>query len=114
MPPISSASTPRRYKIIAFTLSGAFAAAAGAIYASWIGYIEPTDVYDVLFSIKPIIMALLGGMGTVFGPVIGAVAFLALDEVVWRNFLQLHTGVLGFLIVVLILFLPVGPVVNRP
>jgi len=53
-------------------------------------------------------MALLGGMGTVFGPIIGAVAFLALDELVWRNFLQLHTGVLGFLIVVLILFLPSG------
>jgi branched-chain amino acid transport system permease protein len=97
-----------RYKIIAFTISGAFAAAAGAIYASWTGYIEPSDVYDVLFSIKPIIMALLGGMGTVVGPVIGAVAFLVLDEVVWRNFLQLHTGVLGFLIVVLILFLPSG------
>jgi branched-chain amino acid transport system permease protein len=97
-----------RYKIIAFTLSGAFAAAAGAIYASWTGYIEPSDVYDVLVSIKPIIMALLGGMGTVVGPVIGAIAFLALDEFVWRNFLQLHTGVLGFLIVVLILFLPSG------
>jgi branched-chain amino acid transport system permease protein len=97
-----------RYKIIAFTISGALAAAAGAIYASWTGYIEPSDVYDVLFSIKPIIMALLGGMGTVIGPVIGAVAFLVLDEVVWRNFLQLHTGVLGFLIVVLILFLPSG------
>lgn len=97
-----------RYKIIAFALSGAFAAAAGAIYASWTGYIEPSDVYDVLFSIKPIIMALLGGMGTVFGPVIGAIAFLALDEFVWRNFLHLHTGVLGFLIVALILFLPSG------
>src|SRR6185437_6896612 len=97
-----------RYKVIAFTLAGAFAAGAGAIYASWTAYIEPSDVYDVLFSIKPIIMALLGGMGTVVGPVIGAVAFLALDEFVWRNFLQLHTGVLGFLIVVLILFLPSG------
>ena len=97
-----------RYKVIAFTLCGALASAAGAVYASWTGYIEPSDVYDVLFSIKPIMMALLGGMGTVFGPAIGAVAFLALDEFVWRNFLQLHTGVLGFLIVVLILFLPSG------
>lgn len=97
-----------RYKIVAFTLSGSFASAAGAIYASWTGYIEPTDVYDVLFSVKPIIMALLGGMGTVVGPVVGAIAFLALDEFVWRNFLLLHTGVLGFLIVVLILFLPSG------
>jgi branched-chain amino acid transport system permease protein len=97
-----------RYKIIAFTLSGGFAAAAGGIYASWIGYIEPSDVYDVLFSIKPILMVLLGGMGTVFGPILGAVAFLVLDEIVWRNFLELHTGTLGLLIVILVLFLPAG------
>jgi branched-chain amino acid transport system permease protein len=97
-----------RYKIYAFSLSGGFAAIAGAIYASWTGYIEPTDVYDVLFSIKPILMTLLGGMGTLFGPIIGAVAFLVLDELVWRNLLELHTGVLGLLIVILILFLPAG------
>jgi branched-chain amino acid transport system permease protein len=97
-----------KYKIIAFTLSGGFAAAAGGIYASWIGYIEPSDVYDVLFSIKPILMVLLGGMGTVFGPIFGAVAFLVLDEIVWRNFLELHTGTLGLLIVILVLFLPAG------
>jgi branched-chain amino acid transport system permease protein len=97
-----------RYKIYAFSLSGGFAAVAGAVYASWTGYIEPTDVYDVLFSIKPILMVLLGGMGTVFGPIIGAVAFLLLDELVWRNLLELHTGVLGLLIVLLILFLPAG------
>jgi branched-chain amino acid transport system permease protein len=97
-----------RYKIYAFTLSGGFAAAAGGIYASWIGYIEPGDVYDVLFSIKPIVMVLLGGMGTVFGPIFGAVAFLVLDEVVWRNFLELNTGILGLLIVILILYLPAG------
>jgi branched-chain amino acid transport system permease protein len=97
-----------RYKIIAFTLSGGFAAAAGAVYASWTGYIEPSDAYDVLFSIKPILMVLLGGMGTVFGPLLGAVVFLVLDEIVWRNFLQLHTGILGLLIVILILFLPAG------
>lgn len=97
-----------RYKIIAFTLSGCFAAAAGALYASWTGYVEPADAYDVLFSIKPILMVLIGGMGTVFGPMLGAVVFLVLDEIVWRNFLQLHTGILGLLIVILILFLPAG------
>jgi branched-chain amino acid transport system permease protein len=96
------------YKIYAFALAGGFGASAGAVYASWIGYIEPTDVFDVLFSIKPILMMLLGGMGTVLGPVIGAVAFLVLDELVWRNLLELHTGVLGLLIVILILFLPAG------
>lgn len=97
-----------RYKIIAFTLSGAFAAAAGGLYASWTGYVEPSDVYDVLFSIKPIVMVLIGGMGTVLGPIIGAVIFLLFDEIAWRNFLQLHTGIVGLLVVVLILFVPAG------
>ena len=62
----------------------------------------------MLFSIKPIVMVLLGGMGTVFGPIFGAVAFLVLDEVVWRSFLELNTGILGLLIVILILYLPAG------
>ena len=96
------------YKSLAFALSAAFTAAAGAIYASWTAYIEPTDVFDIMFSIKAIVMVLLGGVGTLLGPLLGAAAFLALDELVWRNFLTLHTGILGVLIILLILFLPMG------
>jgi branched-chain amino acid transport system permease protein len=96
------------FKSLAFMLSAAFTAAAGAVYASWTAYIEPADVFDIMFSIKAIVMVLLGGAGTLLGPVLGAVAFLALDELVWRNFLTLHTGILGVLIILLILFLPMG------
>ncbi|TFZ02578.1 branched-chain amino acid ABC transporter permease [Ramlibacter henchirensis] len=96
------------FKSLAFMLSAAFTAAAGAVYASWTAYIEPADVFDIMFSIKAIVMVLLGGAGTLLGPVLGAVAFLALDELVWRNFLTLHTGILGLLIILLILFLPMG------
>jgi branched-chain amino acid transport system permease protein len=95
-------------KVVAFAVSAGFAAFAGGIYASWISFIEPTDVYDILFSIKPIVMVLLGGAGTVFGPIIGAALFLLLDEIVWRNFLETHTGILGLVIVLLILYLPTG------
>lgn len=95
-------------KVIAFALSGGLGALVGGVYASWINFIEPADVYDPLFSIKPIVMVLLGGTGTVFGPVLGAAAFLLLDEIVWRNFLETHTGILGLVIVLLILFLPKG------
>lgn len=97
-----------RAKVIAFALSGGLGALVGGIYTSWIAFIEPADVYDPLFSVKPIVMVLLGGAGTVFGPVLGAVAFLVLDEVVWRNFLETHTGILGLVVVLLILFLPTG------
>lgn len=96
------------YKVAAFMLSGVFVGVAGAVYASWVHYIEPPDVFDVLYSVKAIVMALLGGVGSVFGPLLGAVVFLGLEELVWRKFLEVHTGVLGLLIVLLVMFLPKG------
>ena len=96
------------YKVCAFMLSGAFVGIAGAVYASWVHYIEPPDVFDVLYSVKPIVMVLLGGAGTLFGPLLGAALFLSLEELVWRNYISVHTGVLGLLIVLLVLFLPKG------
>jgi branched-chain amino acid transport system permease protein len=98
----------RRAKVAAFSLSGLIAGATGAVYASWVTYIDPTDVYDVLLSVKPIIMVLIGGVGTVLGPVIGAVVFLGLEELLWRNVLEFHAGFLGLLVVALVLFLPGG------
>ncbi|MFP5405448.1 MAG: branched-chain amino acid ABC transporter permease, partial [Gammaproteobacteria bacterium] len=96
------------YKTLAFALSGVFVAMAGTLYAAWVHYIEPPDVYDILFAVKPIVMVLLGGLGSTVGAVLGAFAFLGIEEVVWRNYLQIHSGMLGFLIVVLLLFLPHG------
>jgi branched-chain amino acid transport system permease protein len=60
-----------RYKVVAFVLSAVFPGVCGGIYASWVNYIDPTDVYDVLLSVKPIVMVLLGGVGTVMGGVYG-------------------------------------------
>ena len=96
------------YKVSAFALSGVFVGVAGAIYASWVHYIEPPDVFDVLYSVKAIVMVLLGGAGSVFGPLVGAAMFLSLEELVWRNYLQASTGLLGLIVVVLVLFLPNG------
>lgn len=95
-------------KSAAFCLSAVFVGAAGAVYASWVNYIEPLDVFDILISVKPIVMVLMGGVGTLLGPVIGAVAFLALEELVWRNILSFHAAILGLIIVALVLFLPGG------
>jgi branched-chain amino acid transport system permease protein len=96
------------YKTASFSLSAIFVGIAGAIYASWVKYIEPPDVFDVLLAIKPMVMVLLGGLGTIFGPALGAVILLAFEELVWRNFLNIHAAALGVIIVVLILFLPNG------
>ena len=102
------------YKSIAFGLSACFVSAAGGIYAAWVHYIDPSDVFDVLYSVKPIVMALMGGLGSPLGVVCGAFIYLGLEEVVWRNYIQIHSGVLGVLIVMLLLFLPHGVISLRP
>lgn len=96
------------YKSLAFAFSGVFVAMAGTLYAAWVHYIEPPDVFDILFAVKPIVMALLGGLGSPAGAVLGAFVFLGIEETVWRNYLQIHSGVLGLMVVVLLLFLPDG------
>jgi len=95
-------------KTAAFSLSAVFVGMAGAIYANWTNYIDPPDVFDVLLAIKPLVMVMLGGLGTVFGPAIGALILIAFEEFVWRNLLTIHAAALGVIIVVLILFLPNG------
>jgi branched-chain amino acid transport system permease protein len=96
------------YKSIAFGLSACFVSCAGGIYAAWVHYIDPSDVFDILYSVKPIVMALMGGLGSPLGVVCGAFLYLGLEEVVWRNYIQIHSGVLGVLIIMLLLFLPHG------
>ncbi len=96
------------YKSIAFGLSACFVGAAGGVYAAWVHYIDPTDVFDILYSVKPIVMALIGGLGSSLGVMIGALLYLVLEEVVWRNYIQFHSAVLGVLIIALLLFLPHG------
>jgi len=98
----------RAAKVAAFTLSAVVAGPAGAIYASSVSYIEPGDVFDIVLTVEPIIMAMLGGVGTVAGPVLGAALFVLLEQTVWANFLSLHAAVLGSVIVVLAIFLPEG------
>jgi len=96
------------YKSVAFGLSACFVGAAGGVYAAWVHYIDPSDVFDILYSVKPIVMALIGGLGSPVGVLVGAFVYLGLEEVVWRNYIQIHSGVLGVLIVLLLLFLPHG------
>jgi branched-chain amino acid transport system permease protein len=95
-------------KIMSFAVSAATAGLVGAVYATWIGYIDPTDAFDDLLSIKPIIMAFIGGVGTILGPIAGAIVFLVLEEFVWRNVLNFHAGILGIIIVALLVFMPGG------
>jgi branched-chain amino acid transport system permease protein len=96
------------YKVMAYILSAAFCGTVGAVYASWVGYIDPTDSFEILLTLKVPVMALMGGAGTVLGPVLGAGAFTLLEEFFWAHFLEYNFAILGFVIVVLIFYLPNG------
>jgi len=98
----------RRYKTIAFALSAVFCGIIGAAYASWVAYISPGDSFSILLTLKVPVMVLLGGPGTLFGPVLGSAAFVIMEETIWARYLDYHQAVLGLVIVLLIFFLPGG------
>ena len=97
-----------RDKTLALTLSAIFCGTVGAISASWVAYIAPTDAFSILLTLKVPVMALLGGPGTVLGPVIGAASFVIIEQTVWSRFLDYNQAALGIVIVLLIFFLPGG------
>jgi len=97
-----------RYKIIAWAISGAMAAAAGAVYAGSNGFIDGPTAFGIDNNVFPIVMTILGGVGTVAGPVFGALILTAINETLWSHFPQIHTLFFGAVIVLVVLFLPRG------
>ncbi|MBA3336184.1 MAG: branched-chain amino acid ABC transporter permease [Chloroflexia bacterium] len=97
-----------RVKMLAFTLSAFFPGAAGAVYARHIGFIDPVTVFAVIWSIRAIATAILGGQGTILGPIIGAVALTLISEEVWIQDPNLYQVIFGGLIVLVVLFMPGG------
>jgi len=97
-----------RYKITAWALSALFTGITGAVYAYWFSYIDPPTVFDVMWVVKMFVIILIGGAGTVFGPVIGAFILETISELVWSRFINLHLGILGLIIMLVVLFMPRG------
>jgi branched-chain amino acid transport system permease protein len=97
-----------RYKIVAWAISGAMAAAAGAVFAGANGFIDGPTAFAVDNNVFPIVMTILGGAGTVAGPIIGALLLTAINESLWSRFPQIHTLFFGLVIVLVVVFLPRG------
>lgn len=99
---------PTPYKTIAWAISAFFTGLAGAGYAYWMSYIDPGEAYQIMPSIKMYLMMVLGGRGTVFGPIIGAFFIEFISELVWGKFLELHFLILGLILVFVVIFTPTG------
>lgn len=96
------------YKILAFALCSVFAAIAGGIHAYWITYLDPSSAFDITLNVKMIIMAVFGGPGTIFGPVLGALVLSAISEILASRVTSLASVFFGLVIVSAIVFMPRG------
>ena len=97
-----------RYKRIAFVVSAVLTGLLGVIYAHSLGYITTDSVYRDDTNLSLIVYSLLGGMGTLFGPVIGASLLVFITQVVLGRLLDFHLFATGLMLVLLILLAPGG------
>lgn len=100
----------RRYKLMAFALSAFFPGVAGALWGYSIAYLRPIIFLIIAVAARMVLMAIVGGRGTVAGPVIGAVLIVAIDETALTTFggSELNLVITGALMVLMLLFFPGG------
>jgi branched-chain amino acid transport system permease protein len=121
------------YKNVALGISAVFTALAGGLYATYVGFIDPSTVLPLDLSVQIVMICIIGGIGTIWGPVIGALVLVPLSEALRSNMLtealikagllnaespaglfmkehlsQAHMLIYGVLVVIVILYMPKG------
>jgi len=102
---------PTRLKIQAFVLSAVPTAIIGGIFAYWVTFIDPASTLGDLVSDQALVMVVFGGMGTLIGPVVGAILIFAFKTVFWAYLAEyevLYVIILGGAIAASVVFLPNG------
>jgi branched-chain amino acid transport system permease protein len=99
---------PTRYQDLVLFLSGTMVGVCGGFYASYQAFIDPQDMFSFDRSISFILMAVIGGVGTILGATAGAVVFVIIQEFLLANYSQLYLGLYGTLLILIILFEPLG------
>ncbi len=99
-----------RYKTASWVISALFLGAAGGLVGNLVGFVDPIDVAfaGATFGIYMVVMAILGGKGTLWGPILGAVIFHYFREFFWNYFLGWQQVALGVLIIVIVVAFPEG------
>ncbi|MFQ5410051.1 MAG: branched-chain amino acid ABC transporter permease, partial [Anaerolineales bacterium] len=96
------------HKITAFWIAAFLSGLVGGMWAFQNTFIDPDIVFFESRTVELVMMTMLGGLGTVAGPVIGAALIYWLRDVVWANFLQFHLIAQGVLLILIVLFVPEG------
>ena len=97
-------------KLQAFALSAVTAAVFGSIYAYWVTFINPRSTLGGDITDQMVVMVLLGGLGSFWGPALGAAALFMVNRIFWMNWgdTAFYIAILGLAIIVVVLFLPNG------
>ena len=101
-----------RAKTLAFIISAFFPGIIGTLFFFKNGNVEPGDAFHLHMSIEMLVMVMLGGMGTVLGPILGAVTYEGLRGYLLTSpiFKDLHLAVAGVFLLLIVLFVPSGAV----
>jgi branched-chain amino acid transport system permease protein len=106
-----AAGVPTRlYKIVAFALSALFVGMAGGVWGYYLTYLRPTSFFQILTSAEIVLMAIIGGRGTVAGPVIGAILLVGTNELLVAKLgsTELNLAAKGALMLAVLVFFPEG------
>jgi branched-chain amino acid transport system permease protein len=95
-------------KVVTFAISAFFAGAVGAIMATKWTYVDPYLAFDPQRSFMPVLMAIFGGVGQLYGPVIGAAIFTFVAEYLQTKYAYYYMLIFGIILVAAILYLPNG------
>ncbi len=96
-----------RVKLYAFAISAFIAGLTGGIHAMYLGTIEPYSIFSVNWTITAVNIVIIGGIGTLFGPIIGAIFSMILSEAL-KDYQSIHLIVTGVILILVIRFLPAG------
>jgi branched-chain amino acid transport system permease protein len=105
-----------KYNMIAIAISAFMTSLAGAFYANYIFYLHPNSLFGMSLSIELVLRPIVGGLGTIFGPVIGSIILTPLSEISRAYFAKgglegLHLILYGVLTILVVLFMPKGIIV---
>ena len=100
-----------KYKLLAYMLSGAICSLAGSLYMQFMLYMDPTMILTSNISMMIVLVTVMGGIGTVYGPIIGAIVLTYISEYT-RVYLSGYNGldmiIYGLLVILIVLFIPDG------
>jgi branched-chain amino acid transport system permease protein len=103
-----------QYKVIAYCLSAAPYGLAGAIYSQYLGFLNPTGSFSILISVYLVLAALVGGKGTLWGPVFGGFFIALANEAstVFSGGISARVLIMGVVLVLTVMFVPQGLLVS--